>query len=83
MYVHNKLEGVWIIIPTIIVGGYIYGLQVWNQAMESDITNSKVIEIYSKQFGWTARYSGEDNGTGNANYKLVKGRNQLGVDLSN
>lgn len=83
-YVHNnKLEIVWTIIPTIVLTGVIiYGLQVWNQAMNPDITNSKVIEIYSKQFGWTARYSGEDNKLGNANYKLVKGRNQLGVDLS-
>ena len=83
-YVHNnKLEFVWTIIPTIVLTGVIiYGLQVWNQAMNPDITNSKVIEIYSKQFGWTARYSGEDNKLGNANYKLVKGRNQLGVDLS-
>lgn len=83
-YVHNnKLEFVWTIIPTIVLTGVIiYGLKVWNQAMNPDITNSKVIEIYSKQFGWTARYSGEDNKLGNANYKLVKGRNQLGVDLS-
>jgi cytochrome c oxidase subunit 2 len=83
-YVHNnKLEIVWTVIPTIVLTGVIiYGLQVWNQAMNPDITNSKVIEIYSKQFGWTARYSGEDNKLGNANYKLVKGRNQLGVDLS-
>ena len=35
----------------------------------------------AKQFNWTARYSGLDNNLGKANYKLVKGRNTLGVDM--
>ena len=50
--------------------------------MNPDTSNSKVIEVYSKQFDWTARYSGVDNQLGESNYKLVQGRNQLGVDLS-
>ena len=50
--------------------------------MNPDTSQSKVIEIYAKQFDWTARYSGSDNQLGKANYKLVKGRNQLGVDLN-
>jgi cytochrome c oxidase subunit 2 len=82
-YVHNnKLELIWTIAPAIILTGVIiYGLQTWNLAMNPDTSNSKVIEIYSRQFDWTARYSGQDNRLGSANYRLVKGRNQLGVDL--
>ena len=82
-YTHNnKLEIIWTVIPTIVLTGVIiYGLQTWNIAMNPDTTHSKVIEVYAKQFDWTARYSGEDNKLGNANYKLVKGRNQLGVDM--
>ena len=73
----------WTIIPTIVLSGVIvYGLQTWNKAMNPDTSNSKVIEVYSKQFDWTARYSGDDNTLGKANYKLVQGRNQLGVDLT-
>ncbi len=83
-YTHNnKLEIMWTIIPTIVLSGVIvYGLQTWNKAMNPDTSNSKVIEVYSKQFDWTARYSGDDNTLGKANYKLVQGRNQLGVDLT-
>ena len=82
-YTHNnKLEIIWTVIPTIVLTGVIiYGLQTWNLAMNPDTTHSKVIEVYAKQFDWTARYSGKDNKLGNANYKLVKGRNQLGVDM--
>ena len=80
---NNKLEIMWTIIPTIVLSGVIvYGLQTWNKAMNPDTSNSKVIEVYSKQFDWTARYSGDDNTLGKANYKLVQGRNQLGVDLT-
>jgi cytochrome c oxidase subunit 2 len=83
-YAHNnKLEIIWTVIPTIFLSGIIvYGLQTWNKAMNPDISQSKVIEVYSKQFDWTARYSGDDNQLGGANYKLVQGRNQLGVDLT-
>ena len=83
-YCHNnKLEIIWTIIPTIVLSGVIvYGLQTWTKAMNPDTSNSKVIEVYSKQFDWTARYSGDDNTLGKANYKLVQGRNQLGVDLT-
>lgn len=82
-YTHNnKLEIIWTVIPTIVLTGVIiYGLQTWNKAMNPDTTNSKVIEVYARQFDWTARYSGKDNKLGDANYKLVKGRNQLGVDM--
>ena len=83
-YTHNnKLEIIWTVIPTIVLTGVIiYGLQTWNKAMNPDTTHSKVIEVYARQFDWTARYSGEDNKLGNANYKLVQGRNQLGVDMT-
>jgi|TARA_B110000196_G_scaffold284224_1_gene266617 cytochrome c oxidase subunit 2 len=83
-YAHNnKLEIIWTVVPAIFLSGVIvYGLQTWNKAMNPDTSNSKVIEVYAKQFDWTARYSGSDNQLGKANYKLVQGRNQLGVDLN-
>ena len=80
---NNKLEVIWTVIPTIILTGFIiFGLKTWDNAMNVEITEStKVIEVYGKQFNWTARYSGIDNTLGKANYKLVKGKNTLGVDM--
>jgi cytochrome c oxidase subunit 2 len=80
---NNKLEVVWTVIPTIILTGLIiFGLKTWDKAMNVEISEStKVIEVYGKQFNWTARYSGIDNTLGKANYKLVKGKNTLGVDM--
>ena len=80
---NNKLEVVWTVIPTIILTALIiFGLKTWDKAMNVEISEStKVIEVYGKQFNWTARYSGLDNKLGTANYKLVKGKNTLGVDM--
>ena len=80
---NNKLEVVWTIIPTIILTALIiFGLKTWDKAMNVEISEStKVIEVYGKQFNWAARYSGIDNKLGKANYKLVKGKNTLGVDM--
>ena len=80
---NNKLEIVWTVVPTIILTALIiYGLRTWDRAMNPDISEATVIEVYSKQFDWTARYSGNDNILGDANYKLVEGRNTLGVDVN-
>jgi len=79
---NNKLEVIWTVVPTLVLTPLIiYGLNVWNDITNADTTNSKVIELYAKQFNWTARYAGEDNSLGKANYKLVKGLNELGVDM--
>ena len=79
---NNKLEVVWTVVPTIILTALIiYGLRTWDRAMNPDLSQSTVIEIYSKQFDWTARYSGVDNILGESSYLLVKGKNTLGVDM--
>jgi len=80
---NNKLEVIWTVLPTIVLTALIiYGLKTWDRAMNVEVTKeTKIIEVYAKQFGWTARYSGEDNVLGNANFRLVKGPNVLGVDM--
>lgn len=80
---NNKLEVVWTVIPTIILTALIiFGLKTWDKAMNVEISEStKIIEVYAQQYNWTARYSGIDNKLGKANYKLVKGKNSLGVDM--
>lgn len=80
---NNKLELIWTVVPTIVLTGVIiFGLRTWDRAMNADVTNATVIEVYAQQFQWTARLSGEDNKLGKANYKLVAGRNSLGVDMA-
>jgi len=80
---NNKLEVVWTVIPTILLTILIiFGLKTWDKSMNVEVTDSTtIIEVYAQQFSWTARYSGLDNNLGKANYKLVKGRNTLGVDM--
>ena len=80
---NNKLEVAWTVIPTIVLTVLIiYGLRTWDRAMNVDVTDSTVIEVYSKQFGWTARSAGEDNKLGAANFKLVTNTNTLGVNMN-
>ena len=83
---NNKLEAIWTIIPVIVLAGLIlYGLFTWNNIMfvdEEDKQDAIVIELYAKQFGWEARYSGDDKTLGKANVRLIEGINTLGVDLS-
>jgi len=77
---NNKLEFFWTAIPAVILLVLIsYGLNVWGKIVNQDIEDAIVIEVYAKQFGWSARYAGEDNKLGNANVRYVGGKNELGV----
>ena len=79
---NNKLEVIWTVVPTIVLTALIvYGLRTWDRAMNVDVADATVIEVYGKQFQWIARTSGDDNKLGKANYKLVNGKNSLGVDM--
>lgn len=81
---NNKLELIWSTIPAVVLAGLIlYGLYAWTNIMfvneqEEDVI---VIELYAKQFGWEARYAGEDNVLGKANVRYIQGINTLGVDM--
>lgn len=81
---NNKLEAIWSSIPAIVLAGLIlYGLYAWNNIMFVDEDEDViVIELYAKQFGWTARYAGADNVLGKANVRLIDGVNDVGVDLA-
>lgn len=79
----HKLEAIWTITPAVVLVVLIgYGLWQWNNIMDLSDEDAIVIEVYSQQFRWDARYAGEDNmlGLGNVNY--IKGINTMGVDMS-
>jgi len=82
---HNdKLELLWTAAPTVVLAALIiYGINTWNEAMRSTPEDSINIELYARQFDWTARYAGEDNILGKANFRMINGTNSLGIINSN
>ncbi|MEE9406643.1 MAG: cytochrome c oxidase subunit II [Polaribacter sp.] len=80
----HKLELIWTVTPAIVLVVLIgYGLWQWNNIMDlSDEKDAVVIEVYSQQFRWDARYAGEDNTLGLGNVNYIKGINTMGVDMT-
>ncbi len=77
---NNKLELLWTSVPAVVLAVIIiYGLSAWNDITDTPPENAINIELYSKQFGWTARYAGSDNQLGKANYLFISGTNPLGL----
>jgi len=76
----NKLEMIWTIIPASALAVIIIlGLKTWNDITSKPSDNAKVVELFGEQFSWTARYAGDDNKLGYADYKLTTGSNPLGL----
>lgn len=76
----NKLELIWTVVPAVALAFIIiFGLMTWNKITGAASDDAVVVELYAKQFDFTARYSGEDNKLGYADYKLINGTNPLGV----
>jgi len=81
---NNKLEMIWTVIPAIVFAVIIIlGLQSWNDLVAPSNKEAIRIELFSKQFDWTARYSGVDNTLGKYDYKLTSDNNELGLLTSN
>jgi cytochrome c oxidase subunit 2 len=79
----TKLEMIWTSVPTVVLTTLIiYGISTWNEITEPAPEEAMHIELYAKQFDWTARYSGEDNELGRSGYRLIKGANIPGVDMN-
>ncbi len=77
---NNKLELIWTTVPAIVLAVIIIlGLKTWNELTAPASEDAVVIELYSKQFDWTARYSGDNGALGKYDYKLTTGKNPLGL----
>jgi cytochrome c oxidase subunit 2 len=77
---NNKLELIWTVIPSIVLAIIIiYGLRTWNEITSDPSDDAIVIELYAKQFDWTARYAGNDNKLGYANFTMISTQNPLGI----
>jgi cytochrome c oxidase subunit 2 len=77
---NNKLELIWTVVPAIVLAFIIIlGLKTWNTITADASKEAVRIELFSEQFKWTARYSGDDNKLGYFDYKLTTSTNQLGL----
>ena len=81
---NNKLEMLWTVVPASVLAVIIIlGLNSWNHATGAADKDAIEIELFSKQFDWTARYSGDDNTLGRFDYKLTTSNNELGLLTAN
>lgn len=79
----TKLELIWTVVPTLVLTTLIiYGISTWNKIMGPPEEDAIVIELYAKQFDWTARVAGEDNTLGKSHYRKIDGSNVMGIDLT-
>lgn len=76
----NRLEMVWTLIPGVAMAFIIvFGLITWNKITGPASEGAMQVELYSKQFGWIARYPGKDGEFGAANYNLISTKNEMGI----
>lgn len=80
----NRLEMAWTIVPAVVLAFVIiFGLKYWNEITdEAKEPNKIVIELYAKQFDWTARYPGQDGKLGGTDYRQISGTNAVGLDTA-
>ncbi len=77
---NNKLELLWTVVPAAVLAVIIiYGLNSWNRITAPASPDAVVVEIYAKQFDWTARYPGADGVLGATDFRLINGTNPLGI----
>jgi cytochrome c oxidase subunit 2 len=83
---NNKLEMLWTVVPAVALAFIIFfGLYYWNQIMdETENPNAIKVELYAKQFDWTARYPGNDKIFGKTDYTMCDhpGTNMVGLDTT-
>lgn len=80
----NRLEMIWTIVPAVVLAFIIiFGLKYWNEITERSTDPNKItIELYAKQFDWTARYAGKDKVLGSTDYRQISGANSVGRDTT-
>ncbi len=77
----HKLELIWTVVPGIALTIIIFlGIQTWNTITAPATGESLVMELYAKQFDWTARYAGKDNILGKRYFRLINDTNPMGLD---
>ncbi|MBX7051769.1 MAG: hypothetical protein K1X54_07025 [Flavobacteriales bacterium] len=71
---------IWTLIPGITMAFIIvFGLITWNKITGPASADAITVELYSKQFDWTARYPGDNGEFGASSYNLISSDNALGI----
>ncbi|MCC7299278.1 MAG: cytochrome c oxidase subunit II [Bacteroidia bacterium] len=82
-YLHNnKLEVFWTIVPAIVLTFLVLrGFNTWSRITDPSKVSKDAtqIEVYAYQFGWKARFAGDDNKFGESNFTFISGTNPLGL----
>lgn len=77
----HKLELIWTVVPGIALTIIIFlGIKTWNTITTPAQGDMIVMELYAKQFDWTARYAGKDNVLGKRYFRLISDTNPMGLD---
>ena len=77
---NNRLELIWTVIPAgVLAVIIIMGLTTWSQITSPAGPGAVEVELYAKQFDWTARYPGADGVLGATDFRLINGTNPLGI----
>ena len=77
---NNKLELAWTIAPAVVLAVIIiFGLQSWMKITGPASPDALQVELYARQFDWTARYPGADGELGATDFRLINGTNPLGI----
>jgi cytochrome c oxidase subunit 2 len=85
-YHNNKVELIWTVIPAIVLTFLVLrGFNTWSRITDkaSIGKDAREIEVFAYQFGWKARYAGDDNKFGAHNFTFISGTNGLGLALEN
>ncbi len=81
-YHNNKLEVLWTSVPAVVLTFLVLrGFNTWSKITNEDSKDATHIEVFAYQFGWTARYAGEDNQFGDAHFTFISGKNELGLAI--
>ncbi|HNU56417.1 MAG TPA: cytochrome c oxidase subunit II [Flavobacteriales bacterium] len=77
---NNKLELLWTVVPAAVLAVIIiYGLNTWADITSPASPEAVKVELYARQFDWTARYPGQDGELGATDVRLINGSNPLGI----
>ncbi|MFT4659916.1 MAG: cytochrome c oxidase subunit 2 [Patiriisocius sp.] len=80
----NKLEVIWTVVPSIVMAVVVIaGIFIWNKINDDPSPDAIAVQLYAKQFDWTARYSGADNKLGPSSFNFISSTNPLGVITDN
>jgi cytochrome c oxidase subunit 2 len=80
---NNKLEMLWTAVPAIVMAGLVLmGLKSWNGITGPSPEEAELLEVYGYQFGWKARYPGNDAKLGAFDFRMIDAINDMGIDFT-